>query len=735
MHIGEHRELKILPVSTQPFQSILLRMQPRLKTSLSWQVIATLILAAIGCSVFPRSMQAQAGEDATLPPALQDRSPMTIEGLGKGAVPIEGLWQFHLGDDPAWASPDLDDRTGHNGWEQITAERSWGLQTHPKYTGYAWYRRAFSITTAPGASPEIALLIPGIDEAYELYWNGVLIGHLGSFSPHLTSYAFVAPQTYGLGPVRSGVLAVRVYKLPLASVDDGTVGGFQSAPLIGSPEAIAAAKGDLDFQWLRRQQFSYGLASLYGLVALLSLMAWVRDRKQWLLFWMAIYAACLVMDVAFNNLRLPIPLSIFTFVQQFVIEVRETSQWFLLLWLLQLHDRPRLVRLTRFAAIVSLAAGGLDGLLLFLIPDKISARTFQIADAIFTFFVLVFEAFPVLLVFKAFSSHKRLDSSRWIVAAAAFFNSAYYFIQNVASQFPRYTHWTLATRMLAPMFTVNGNPIAGGTLLRTLLFLSIVYAIIRYAIDNSIRQSVLEQEFKNARELQQVLVPETLPTVPGFTLTSAYRPAQEVGGDFFQVLPLEGAEADSTLIVLGDVSGKGLKAAMTVSLIVGAIRTLVETSADPVDILAGMNRRLSGRLQGGFTTCIAIRLRSDGHCTVASAGHPPPYLNHRELHLPGALPLGLVPEPGYQATELQLQEGDRFALYTDGLLEARGSNGEIFSFQRLEALFATNPSAVQATDAAVDFGQDDDITVLTLVRLPYGQESTSVLTVPALAPV
>ncbi len=113
--------------------------------------------------------------------------------------------------------------------------------------------------------------------------------------------------------------------------------------------------------------------------------------------------------------------------------------------------------------------------------------------------------------------------------------------------------------MQQPLFTLLGNSFNVQILLRTLLFLSIVYAVIRYSIANQRRQTNLEREFQNARELQQILVPETLPAIPGFTLTSAYRPAQEVGGDFFQIIPLEGAQQGSTLIVLGDVSGKGLQ--------------------------------------------------------------------------------------------------------------------------------------------------------------------------------
>jgi serine phosphatase RsbU (regulator of sigma subunit) len=101
---------------------------------------------------------------------------------------------------------------------------------------------------------------------------------------------------------------------------------------------------------------------------------------------------------------------------------------------------------------------------------------------------------------------------------------------------------------------------------------------------------------------------------------------------------------------------------------------------------------------------------------VASAGHLSPFWNERELNLPGAFPLGLVSAIAYEETTLQLSCSDHLAVYTDGLLEARSDSGELYGFDRLNALFATKPTAEQATEAAVAFGQDDDITVLILTR-------------------
>ena len=144
---------------------------------------------------------------------------------------------------------------------------------------------------------------------------------------------------------------------------------------------------------------------------------------------------------------------------------------------------------------------------------------------------------------------------------------------------------------------MNHNPFSLNTVAATLLLFSIVYAVYRYSAEQNERQAALEQEFKSAQELQRVLIPATLPALQGFAVTSAYLPAQEVGGDFFQLIPQEDGSA---LLIVGDVSGKGLKAAMTVSLIVGAVHSLVETMDDPAEILAALNRRMHGRLKNGF---------------------------------------------------------------------------------------------------------------------------------------
>jgi serine phosphatase RsbU (regulator of sigma subunit) len=268
---------------------------------------------------------------------------------------------------------------------------------------------------------------------------------------------------------------------------------------------------------------------------------------------------------------------------------------------------------------------------------------------------------------------------------------------------------------MKPLFTIKGAVIDPQALTAILLLFAIVFAVYRISREEHRRRIAAEQEVKSVRELQRVLIPDQQPWTPGYALTSSYKPASEVGGDFFQVVALKD---DATLIVLGDVSGKGLKAAMTVALIVGMVRALASIFPEPCRLLGELNDRLAGRLHGSFATAIALRLDPRGNCIIASAGHLSPFVNDQEMELPGALPLGIAPGVVYEENQILLKEGDHLALYTDGLLEARNAAGELYGFERVHMLFTRRPDAEQASESAVSFGQDDDITVLTLERLP-----------------
>jgi serine phosphatase RsbU (regulator of sigma subunit) len=248
-----------------------------------------------------------------------------------------------------------------------------------------------------------------------------------------------------------------------------------------------------------------------------------------------------------------------------------------------------------------------------------------------------------------------------------------------------------------------------------MLFLVLLFTVAREQARERRRQMHIESEIASAHEVQDLLIPSDPPVIPGFAITSVYKPAAEVGGDFYQVIPLGELEDEPrALIVLGDVSGKGLKAAMTVSLIVGTVRTLAEFTNDPAEILTRLNQRLLGRTRGGFATCIALLLEPGGRTTIANAGHLAPFRAGREIDLPGSLPLGLAPDERYESITMHLEAGETLTLLTDGVLEARGPKGELYGYERLSTLMQARPTVRQVVEAACSFGQDDDITVLSV---------------------
>jgi len=226
-------------------------------------------------------------------------------------------------------------------------------------------------------------------------------------------------------------------------------------------------------------------------------------------------------------------------------------------------------------------------------------------------------------------------------------------------------------------------------------------------------KAAIETELAAAREIQRIMVPQELPPTPGYAIESIYRPATQVGGDFFQVIPLSGSQ---TLVVIGDVSGKGLGAAMIVSMLIGMLRTLSGLTADPSQILVELNSMLFAHKHSGFVTCLAVRLDPAGGVTVANAGHLPPWLNGVELDFAGSIPLGVLESVTPEQTALEMRSGDRLTLLTDGVVEARDSQGVLFGFDRTQSVIRQDASPLALAEAAIHQGQDDDLTVISVVR-------------------
>lgn len=222
--------------------------------------------------------------------------------------------------------------------------------------------------------------------------------------------------------------------------------------------------------------------------------------------------------------------------------------------------------------------------------------------------------------------------------------------------------------------------------------------------------TLLESEMIAARHVQEVILPNQAEPLLGFHVECVYRPARQVGGDFFQILPA----SNGLLIVFGDVSGKGLPAAMLVSMLVGSIRATADFSSEPTFLLRKLHEHLLGRCSDGFSTALAAYISSTGTVSIANAGQLPPYCNGQEIELGGALPLGISGGGDFKAVQFDLLPGGRLTFVSDGVVEAQGRDGELFGFDRTKRLSMN--SAEEIAEAAIKFGQSDDITVLTVER-------------------
>lgn len=285
------------------------------------------------------------------------------------------------------------------------------------------------------------------------------------------------------------------------------------------------------------------------------------------------------------------------------------------------------------------------------------------------------------------------------------------------------TGWVLAGSWIAilafflnatrPAWFPEGIPV-GELLFRWNNFGSVAFGL-AIAVDvvrqNRSEQSAavrLRSEMDSGRQAQLDLVSASRQDTPGYEIAVEYQPAAEVGGDFYLVVPRSDG---STLVVVGDVSGKGLKAAMLTSFAIGVIRSHRDLSAGRV--LTALNESLDGGAKGFITACAAV-LNSNGAIEYANAGHLPPWLDGLEMQVPDALPLGLAKGIEYAEVQWRLEPGMQLTLMTDGVVEAASASGELFGFEQTSRISRKSPREI--ADVARAWGQNDDITVVTMRR-------------------
>ena len=626
--------------------------------------------------------------------------------LDRGREPVvslDGLWRFHPGDSPPvtgstaplWATSGFDD----SGWKLLRSDKPWNIQGYPATSGYAWYR--FSVAV-PAGDQATSLLLAPIVTSFEVYVDGRRVGGSGkmlrTMVPNtLFSYHLFPLTAGGSSAARKVQVAIRVWHSPIWA---GYVGGgpYRGGHLAGDPGLLTAEQHHR--QVLRNikyiDAYSYSIiAALIGFAILCLFLIRPAEREY---LW---FAVMLLSQAADNAL----------FVGQQIYAWPAVPVNDLLDGMLVAANVG--AAFCFFSRVLETRTGLVGRILLGLVafsplpavfywPGWFSAP----ASAATQLACLLPAMVWILVMLVERTVRGNLDARLLLIPTML--DLGYYLADNVAIVLAQ-AGWTRLPRVLELPLPLPPFTMQTGILMHLIFLLALLVFLIRRFTLARGQEVRLAGEFEAARQVQQVLMPDELDRCPGFSVECVYRPADQVGGDFFQQI---GDGAGGMTIVVGDVSGKGLPAAMLVSVLVGAIRAEAGHGASPASMLASLNERMMGRSGGGFTTCLAAHITARGQLTLANAGHLPPYLNGEEISIRGSLPLGILEAVEYETATLRLNPGDRLTFVSDGVVEAQSKSKELFGFDRTRAI--SHEPAAQIAETARAFGQSDDITVVTV---------------------
>ncbi|MGH9605648.1 MAG: SpoIIE family protein phosphatase [Terracidiphilus sp.] len=613
---------------------------------------------------------------------------------------LDTTWLIQAGDNPSWAQPGFDD----SHWTRFNPNTSIKTVFPNSRPQIVWYR--LHVKALPSQT-DMTLSESSISTAFEIYANGQKIMQAGSvvpFRPAMTQTTLIRPIPAAAIAAGPFVIALRVH---LSSLDwtGGIPGLYRGSLIIGPQDALVNSAwltiiGQNGLDWFTHLAY-LGL----GIVAL-ALYGAERRRREYL--WIFLMALSSVLPLPLELYRLFHAVSAWWFYLETPREVVN-----LILMVLIYCALLRIPIKRRMQVYLGVAAAGY---LVFMVCQANSIGNWLVLLlAVTPYMALLAAVIPGLLIHH----WRRGNREAGILLIPAFCYCLTIYTQlvfYVAEQIPPITVSAVRLENLIWNPQLGPIPLSLSDLGDCLFALSLAVIIVLRSTRLSRQQAVLEGELAAAREIQQVILPEHAEAVPGFNVESVYLPAEQVGGDFFQVLPTPDG---GLLAVVGDVAGKGLPAAMLVSMLVGAVRAVFEYTSDPAELLANLNERLVGR-SGGFSTALIARIcaANDGDCPVAlaNAGHLPPYLDGKEIELPGALPLGVVTGAHYQTVRFRLSPGSRLTFYSDGIVEAQNRKGEMFGFDRAREL-STQPAAAIVA-AAQQFGQQDDMTVVSIERPP-----------------
>jgi hypothetical protein len=630
--------------------------------------------------------------------------PVVHVKLGDSAAELAGPWKFHTGDDAAWARPDFDDSS----WESVdlTPDGStglspgWSARGHAGYSGYAWYRLKADVT---GANRSLALKMPdSFDDAYQVFVNGERTGEFGKFTERrVTAYSGL-PTAFRLPKgVRNGeiTIAVRVWMDSATPFNSPDAGGLRQPPELGFASAISD-QVRLDWDDVGHYVGSGFLELLILVMALLmALTLFWFDRQEKSYLWLALVCEASILSVApvlLTNFTTWMGLTEYVILHDVIVAPVRIGLWVLFWGYWFRLRRVRLLHIAVWSLVIILAVGTA-----MLRPPLYGAHVpVQWVGFLRPFLLTVSMGLGVLLLLVAYRGFYKNKGEGGLAAAAVLLAV----IANHQQEL-RLIH-------VKTTFNILDFTISLGSVSTMLSLLIITVMLLARFITAQRAKEQWKLEIAQARHVQQVLIPNTLPQINDLHIASEYRPAREVGGDFFQIVPKEDG---TSLIVFGDVTGKGLQAGMLVAMIVGIIRAAAQHDNRPERVLEALNDQLCGR-ESASATCMVLRFSQNGTVELANAGQLPPYLNGNEMQIEGALPLGMLRGMEFPVTSFQLEPGDSLMIMSDGVVEAQNASGELFGFDRIAEMLRDQTSTAEIATAAQNFGQTDDILVLRVER-------------------
>jgi hypothetical protein len=591
---------------------------------------------------------------------------------------------YKVGDDPRWAAADLDE----SGWKPFSQYALTGDMT------VVWARCHTNANLAGVRQPAVGLDTGS--SALQVFVNGRPIGGIVDTWTGYGSAETIEKRVLSLPPE----LARPVRSIAARVVNDWFPAGEwpDREPVhisLGDREALVDSTVRSFGQGLVGFIPAYSCFLVIGAAGLFLLGLFLFDRSQRPALWLGLYCCCVGLVRLGSICGLFVP-QIPVWVEEIDWALTIFEVYALVLFSFALVNRrvPRIYWILP-ATIIVLNIGTIAAILL--PPHWALPLSLFVQVTCFNPMWSIF-AFAGTAPFVAFWPWAKVRGRMRIVAPLcalwALLEAAFYLGQVIFGRQtwtgPVQTYWSISIMIVV---------------------VALVGYIFRDQRATADERAQLHGELTAARKVQRALMPEELDVAPGMAISVAFLPATEVGGDFFRCRTLKDG---SQRVVIGDVSGKGVAAALTSALLLGTADRCDDLP--PASVLKVLNLALRYSSIGGFTTCLCADVSPDGSMRIANAGHLPPYRNGEEVPLINDLPLGVVDRIDYPQTPLHLTSGDTLTFISDGVVEARNATRELFGFARTRQI-STRP-AQQIAEAARLFGQEDDITVLTLTLAP-----------------